>query len=320
MVITGKRRQTLKQIGQPVTAEDGQKKTGGKLKDSELQYRRLFETAQDGILILDALSGKIEDVNPFLIKILGYSRDEFIGKQLWQIGAFKDIKRSKEAYKKLQRSSFIRFDNMPLETKYGKLFPVEFVSNAYLVNHRRVIQCNIRDITIREKLKGDLQALASHDSLTGLPNRALLFDRFTIAMAHAQRTKRKLALMSLDLDNFKTINDTFGHDIGDKVLVASASRLTKILRKGDTVARIGGDEFILLLWRIVHKDNALKVAQKVLECFRKPLVTNKQKITITTSIGIAIFPDDGKSIKELLKKSDEQLYRAKNSGRNNYQM
>jgi PAS domain-containing protein len=95
MVITGKRRQTLKQIGQPVISGDGQKATGGKLKDSELQYRRLFETAQDGILILDALSGKIEDVNPFLIKILGYSRDEFIGKQLWQIGAFKDIKRNK---------------------------------------------------------------------------------------------------------------------------------------------------------------------------------------------------------------------------------
>ena len=320
MIVMCKGRQTLKQIGQPTIVEDGQEQIEERLKASELRYRRLFETAQDGILILDAVSGKIEDVNPFLITILGYTRDEFIGKQLWQIGAFKDVKRSKEAFKKLQKSSFIRFDNMPLETKDGKLFPVEFVSNAYLVNHRRVIQCNIRDITDREKLRGELQALATHDSLTGLPNRVLLFDRFTIAMANAQRAKKKLALMSLDLDKFKTVNDTLGHDIGDKVLVAAAGRLTKILRKVDTIARIGGDEFILLLWGVEQKDNAIKVAQKVLECFRQPLIIDKQRITITTSIGVAIFPDDGKGIKELLKKSDELLYQAKKNGRNSYQM
>lgn len=296
------------------------KKADLHLRASELQYRRLFETAQDGILILNGTTGKIEDVNPFLLTMLGYSRDEIIGKLLWQIGAFKDVKRSKEAFATLQKDDFIRFDNMPLETKAGQPYAVEFVSNAYLVDHRRVIQCNIRDITEREKLKDDLQLMATHDSLTGLPNRALLFDRFTIALANSQREKKRLAIMSLDLDKFKTINDTFGHDVGDKVLVAAAGRLTNILRKVDTVARIGGDEFTLLLWEVDRKEDAIKIAQKIVESFRRPLIITKHKITITASIGVALYPEDGKNIEELLKKSDKLLYRVKDTGRNNYKL
>lgn len=296
------------------------KKADLHLRASELQYRRLFETAQDGILILNGVTGKIEDVNPFLLTMLGYSRDEIIGKLLWQIGAFKDAKRSKEAFATLQKDDFIRFDNMPLETKAGKPYAVEFVSNAYLVNRRRVIQCNIRDITEREKLKDELRTLATHDSLTGLPNRALLFDRFTIAVANSQREKKRLAIMSLDLDKFKNVNDTFGHDLGDKVLVAAAGRLTNILRKVDTVARIGGDEFTLLLWEIDQKEDAVKIAQKIVKSFQRPLMKTKPRITITASIGVALYPEDGTDIEELLKKSDKLLYRVKESGRNNYQL
>ncbi|MDD5398425.1 MAG: sensor domain-containing diguanylate cyclase [Dehalococcoidia bacterium] len=307
-----KRRQSQKQIDH--------KKVDLHLRASELQYRRLFETAQDGILILNGKTGKIEDVNPFLLTMLGYSRDEIIGKLLWQIGAFKDVKRSKEAFSRLQRDDFIRFDNMPLETKTGKPYAVEFVSNAYLVDHRRVIQCNIRDITEREKLKDNLQLMATHDSLTGLPNRALLFDRFTIALANSQREKKRLSIMSLDLDKFKAINDTFGHAVGDQVLVAAAGRLTNILRKVDTVARIGGDEFILLLWEVDQKEAAIKIAQKIVKSFRRPLMKTKHKITMTVSIGVAIYPEDGKDIEELLKKSDKLMYQVKVGGRNNYRL
>jgi diguanylate cyclase (GGDEF)-like protein len=160
--------------------------------------------------------------------------------------------------------------------------------------------------------------MATHDSLTGLPNRTLLYDRFDIALANAQRNKKIFALMSLDLDKFKDVNDTFGHDIGDRVLVAAASRLTGILRKVDTVARIGGDEFILLLWGISERDDAIKVARKIIEVFQQRLIIDEHNITITVSIGIVIFPEDGKDIKELLRKSDESLYLAKASGRNCY--
>jgi len=183
-----------------------------------------------------------------------------------------------------------------------------------------------RDITERKEAENKLakaydqvKELATHDALTGLPNRRLLYDRFNIAMANARRKKKKLAIMSLDLDRFKTINDTFGHDIGDKLLVASARRLTSFLREVDTVVRMGGDEFCLLLWDIDYREEAGKVAQKVIDEFQKPLFVTSHKFNNTVSVGVAIYPEDGKSIKILLNKSDKALYKAKEKGRNNYQ-
>ncbi len=117
------------------------------LKNSEIFYRRLFKAAQIGILILDARAGMIEDVNPYLIKMLGYSRQEFIKKKLWEVGAFKDIEASQDAFKALQKNEYIRYEDLPLRAKDGRLIQVEFVSNAYLVGGEKVIQCNIRDIT-----------------------------------------------------------------------------------------------------------------------------------------------------------------------------
>lgn len=118
---------------------------------SETHYRRLFETAKDGILILDADTGKIYDVNPFILEMLGYSKEEFLGKQLWEIGPFKDIGESKAAFAELQRKEYIRYEHLPLEAKDGHKVDVEFVSNVYSVDHKKVIQCNIRNITARRK-------------------------------------------------------------------------------------------------------------------------------------------------------------------------
>ncbi len=126
------------------------------LKESEVRYRRLFEAAQDGILILDAVTGAITDVNPFLIKMLGYSLDEFIGKKLWEVGAFKDIEASQDAFEALQKNEYIRYDDLPLKSKNGKMFQVEFVSNVYMVDNEKVIQCNIRDITARKRAENAL--------------------------------------------------------------------------------------------------------------------------------------------------------------------
>lgn len=127
-----------------------------KIKDSEIRYRRLFEAAQDGILILDAKTGMIEDVNPFLVKMLGYSREEFIEKKLWEVGAFKDIESSKDAFEALQKNEYIRYEDLPLKTKDGIFVQVEFVSNVYLVDGEKVIQCNIRDITERKHAENAL--------------------------------------------------------------------------------------------------------------------------------------------------------------------
>ncbi|MGA2262546.1 MAG: sigma 54-interacting transcriptional regulator, partial [Acidobacteriota bacterium] len=140
-----------------------QKQTEEALKSSEKRYRRLFETAQDGILILDAETGQISDVNPFLVEMLGYLHEDFLGKKLWEIGAFKDIEASKATFLELQSKGYVRYKDLPLETKDGRHIDVEFVSNVYLVNHKKVIQCNIRNITERKLLGEALQK--SHNEM-----------------------------------------------------------------------------------------------------------------------------------------------------------
>ena len=132
-----------------------------KLEASELRYRRLFETAQDGILILDAVTGEITDVNPYLEEMLGYSKEEFLGKGLWEIGPFKDIELSQKAFQELQTKGYVRYENLPLETKNGHQISVEFVSNVYPINVDKVIQCNIRDITSRKRAEDTLAKLSS---------------------------------------------------------------------------------------------------------------------------------------------------------------
>ncbi|MDD5668590.1 MAG: histidine kinase dimerization/phosphoacceptor domain -containing protein [Candidatus Omnitrophica bacterium] len=148
------------------TGVSGYSRGWASLEASEIRYRRLFESAQDGILILDADTGKITDVNPFLIKMLGYSKEELLGKELWEIGTFKDIRASQKSFLELQTKKYVRYEDLPLKTKDGHFINVEFVSNVYLVNHHRVIQCNIRDITDRRRAeKLVLRSLKEKESL-----------------------------------------------------------------------------------------------------------------------------------------------------------
>jgi len=142
--------------------------SGQALKDSEARYRRLFETAQDGILILNAKTGSITDVNPFLITLLNYSREEFLGKALWDLGFFKDIEASKAAFRELKDKQYVRYDDLPLETKDGRSIHVEFVSNVYGVNSTQVIQCNVRDITKRKYAERSEQQLGQAQKMEAI--------------------------------------------------------------------------------------------------------------------------------------------------------
>jgi diguanylate cyclase (GGDEF)-like protein len=177
----------------------------------------------------------------------------------------------------------------------------------------------LNDITERRRYEDTIHHLAYHDALTDLPNRVLLSDRLGQALASANRTNTRGALMILDLDRFKDVNDTLGHSMGDLLLKSVGKRLKKLLRKSDTVSRMGGDEFVLLLPTVTSTESAALTATKIVTAFREPFLCGGQTLNVTASIGIAEFPDDGVDAETLLKNADIALYRVKEQGRNNFQ-
>jgi 5-methylcytosine-specific restriction protein A len=176
------------------------------------------------------------------------------------------------------------------------------------------------DITEREQSGEEIQRMAYHDSLTGLPNRNLFSDRLGIALAQAQRNQKRVGVAMLDLDRFKYVNDTLGHDVGDLFLKAATERLNTVLRKGDTIARFGGDEFVLILPDLKTIENAIQVVQKIVDSFCKPFLINTHQLIVTTSIGVSVYPNDGTDEATLLKNADIAMYQAKQAGRARYQL
>lgn len=462
------------------------------LRESETRYRRLFETAKDGILLLDAVSGQITDVNPFLIEMLGYSYDEFIGKSLWEIGPFKDIAASQTAFRELRRKKYIRYDELPLETKNGESVDVEFVSNLYEVNDQKVIQCNIRDISERKRIKdslnkaneelsslvvqlqnrdremrlinhmndllqacktqeeafhiislavGDLfngqsgglailhdsghfletyaswgnepmlesifqlddcwairrgqaheaadpldsiicghftrplktgslclplvvqgemlgllsveiptgmkldnlhhwkqqvvtvgegiklslsnlklreimHEQANHDPLTGLFNRRYLNDTLPRELNHARRDGKQTTIAMLDIDHFKQLNDTYGHDAGDLMLRELGRVLRENVRKSDIACRYGGEEFVLILL-----DSSLESSRQNIEKINTQVKEMQIRYgeqllgSMSLSSGMIEASQDEMTVDELLSAADKALYAAKRAGR-----
>jgi len=165
-----------------------------------------------------------------------------------------------------------------------------------------------------------LESLALHDALTGLPNRLLLMDRLSLAIAHARRNKGIMAVMYLDLDGFKQINDTLGHDAGDTLLGMVAARLLAAVRQEDTVARLGGDEFVIALWGLSHADDAAKLASKVIQAVSQPYSIQGRGVSISASVGVGIYPTHGEEVETLMKSADLALHEAKSTGKHDYRM
>jgi diguanylate cyclase (GGDEF)-like protein len=199
----------------------------------------------------------------------------------------------------------------------------DYLMKGNLARLCAVIEREMRDAEVRrqrQRAEETVEHQAHYDLLTDLPNRVMFNDRLTLALAHASRHRKMLAILFVDLDRFKTIVDTLGHAIGDHVLRGVAERLGNSLEEGDTLARLGGDEFVILLPQIHRADKAVKLAQKVLEALKPAFYFSGHELHVTTSIGIALYPYDGEDADTLLKNADTALYRAKEQGRNNYQL
>ena len=293
------------------------------LKDSEIRYRRLFEAAQDGILILDASTGAITDVNPFLIDLLGYSRDEFIRRKLWEVGACSDIEATQVAFLALRKNEYIRYDDLPLRAKDGRLIQVEFVSNVYWAGGEEVIQCNIRDITERKqaqdaliKSEARLREQSVRDHLTGLFNRRYMEETLERELLRASRKQLSLGIIMMDVDDFKRFNDTRGHAAGDAVLRELGSLLLRHVRGEDIPSRYGGDEFIVVLPDTSQEVTRAR-AERLCEHARHfNLQFEGQTLeAVTLSLGVAAFPENGITSTAILRAADAALYRAKYEGR-----
>jgi diguanylate cyclase (GGDEF)-like protein/PAS domain S-box-containing protein len=178
----------------------------------------------------------------------------------------------------------------------------------------------VRDITERKTAEQQIEYQAYHDALTGLANRRLFQEHLTLALALAGRRRRLVAVLFLDLDHFKLVNDTLGHTLGDALLREVGVRLKRAVREGDTVARVGGDEFTIVLQDLEKKEDAASVAQKVIHAVSEPVVIDGHRLYVTTSVGVTVFPDDGEDAETLLKNADNAVYRAKAQGRNTYEM
>ncbi|MHB8086105.1 MAG: PAS domain S-box protein, partial [Dehalococcoidia bacterium] len=292
------------------------------IAESEKRFRTILEEMNDSYFELD-MANNFTFVNRMLCRELGYSREELIGTDSRPIIAIEYRDEMHERFTQVVLTGepqiglvfkYIRKDGM---TGFGEIsVSPQKDASGKVVGFR----CLSRNVTEREELKNKLSVMAMHDALTGLPNRSLLYDRFNIACAQAQRNNRKLAVMELDLDYFKTINDNLGHAAGDELLKATADRLSAMVRKSDTVARLGGDEFVVLIPEFTNIKDALKTAQKIHSAFQKPFVIEGQELHVTTSIGIAVYPRDGSNIEDLLKAADTAMYYTKEHGRNNYKL
>ena len=293
-----------------------QKETEVALGQSELDYHKLFESARDAMVVFTVDKEIILDLNPRACELYGFERSELLGTSFENLT--KDVKTGKSLIKKtLDENTSQRFETVHYR-KDGSEMLLEV--NAALIEHngRQAIVSIQRDITERKRMEQAIRDMAFHDPLTGLPNRKMFFDRLALFLAQVRRSRRRLCVLFIDLDRFKGINDQYGHAVGDTLLCGVARRLERVLREGDTVARIGGDEFTVLIPEISRKNAARLIAAKIIEEIEKPIELANHTEKIGASVGIAYFPDQGDSPELLVQKADEAMYKAKVAGKGQF--
>jgi len=293
------------------------------LRDSEAYVHAVLANVNEGIIVIGE-GGIIVSFNTAAEKIFGYSGEEIVNQNFNKLVAAEDLELSGIYYKYAEQQDDDTPDFGVTKEIVGlrkdfSAFPLELKTSQLKIQSKKLFITSARDISDRKEAEQRIRYMASHDALTNLPNRSLLQDRIQQTLVHNQRRKLKAAVLYIDLDKFKIINDTLGHDFGDGVLKEAAARLLAEVRSEDTVARQGGDEFIILLTQISQAEDAGIIAQKLLHSLTRPINIKGKELYIGASIGIAIYPDDGETMDLLLKNGDIAMYHAKESGRGNFQ-
>jgi diguanylate cyclase (GGDEF)-like protein/PAS domain S-box-containing protein len=287
------------------------------LRDSEERYRKAFRTSPDAVNITRLSDGMYLDVNEGFERLTGWSYDEAVGKTAAQINIWRDMadrQRLVDALKQHGRCANLDADFVK---KDGGIIHGLMSAEAVRFKDVDCLLSITRDITDKRRAEAQIERLAHFDQLTGLPNRTMLQDRFTFGRNLARRRGETMAVMFLDLDHFKNINDTLGHSVGDRLLVEIARRLSATLRAQDTLSRMGGDEFILLL-PAVSQEGAAQVADKLIGAVAQPCQIEHFELMSTVSIGVAMYPQDGEDFETLSKNADTAMYRVKQASRNNF--
>ena len=284
----------------------------------------ILEKSSNEIYILDIDSTNYLYVNDGATKRLGYTKDELYKMQVYDINPYLSVEDAQKIRDRLLEQGSV-INRTIHKTKSGELYPVQSYlqpitykgANAFII-----FDTDIASLVELEQQQQEnarlLEYQANHDALTDLPNRLLFNDRLKQAIYHAKRSNEKFVLLFVDLDRFKQINDSFGHQFGDKVLLEVAHRLKTVIREADTLARIGGDEFTIIAKNIQNKEDVRIVANKVLGVLRKPMKIDSREVYTSISIGACIYPDDAVSEINLIKYADSAMYRAKEEGRDNY--
>ncbi|GAB4260586.1 MAG: hypothetical protein Kow00111_08030 [Thermincola ferriacetica] len=304
-------------IGGIETFEDitERKKTEEALAESEERYRTLFERTASPILVTDT-KGNYIDCNEAACKFMELSREELLTLNVRDLLPKGWEKRPKE-HKILWKTEGV------IQAEYmikNRIKIMELTVTPAIWQGKTVVFGVGKDITERKRAEEKMRRMAYYDGLTGLPNRAFFKEKLTAAIIKSRSKKQKLAILFLDLDRFKTVNDTMGHDVGDQLLKDVAKRLKKRVGKGRVVARLSGDEFIILQPNVSRTEDVRKFAEDVCESLRKPFTIAGRNFHVTTSIGITVFPDNGEDAKTLLKNADIAMYKAKEQGGNSYEV
>ncbi len=282
------------------------------LRDSELRMRKFFQASNEGIAFHH--EGIIADANEALLRMSGYTLEELVGRSIldfvsqeWQPTVIDHMRgHHEEAYE------------TEVVLKNGTRLPVEVIGKDMPHDGQIYRMVVIRDITVRKQAQERIEFLALHDALTQLPNRLYLDEYMERTLALARRQRKAVALLFIDLDEFKQINDTLGHQAGDDVLRETARRLRAAVRESDLVARLGGDEFLIVLTNIDSMHDTERVAASILAALQPPVLLKRRMVEALPSIGIAMFPHDGDSMDELIRRADAAMYQAKDTGGNRY--